>query len=299
MMSIVMSEMIFRGLRMITDETSQSAPVLPAPGMTYRGLPMREPALTLAGLARAAVQGATIGMASPMPSLIVRRDLRQSDSGGDEMSQSGSTPRLMEPASTETLLEDRHTRRIGNHLLLHLGIFIGMLLALGALFTELGSAWLARLVGLAGCLALTVVAMVFVRAVKRRGRLPVDVATLPRETIPAFRLRKVGEQQPLLQTPGGKSGDGGQRVPDYHEVEETLSPHLRSGDLVLVEAGQLIPADGAIVAGAASIDEAAHTGESAPVLREAEGSDPAVRAGTRVVSGCIVVSVAGQPTRLR
>jgi hypothetical protein len=128
-------------------------------------------------------------------------------------------------------------------------------------------------------------------AKEARGERPADPACRPCEALPALRLCKVCQEQPLLQTPNADTP----AAPDCYEVEETVSPHLRPGDLTLVEAGQAIPADGTIVAGAASIDEAAQTGESAPVLREAEGSDPAVRAGTRVLSGCIVVSVAGEP----
>ena len=70
---------------------------------------------------------------------------------------------------------------------------------------------------------------------------------------------------------------------------------LRKGDLVVVEAGQLIPGDGEIVEGIASVDESAITGESAPVIRESGGDRSAVTGGTKVLSDRIVVRSA--PTR--
>ena len=70
---------------------------------------------------------------------------------------------------------------------------------------------------------------------------------------------------------------------------------LRPGDLVVVEAGQVIPADGEIVEGVASVDESAITGESAPVIREAGGDRSGVTGGTRVLSDRIVVQVTAEP----
>ncbi|MBA4092136.1 MAG: K(+)-transporting ATPase subunit B [Sphingobium sp.] len=70
---------------------------------------------------------------------------------------------------------------------------------------------------------------------------------------------------------------------------------LRMGDVVLVETGDLIPSDGEVVAGVASVNEAAITGESAPVIREAGGDRSAVTAGTRVISDRIKVQVTVNP----
>lgn len=70
---------------------------------------------------------------------------------------------------------------------------------------------------------------------------------------------------------------------------------LRPGDLVRVEEGQLVPADGEIVEGMATINEAAVTGESAPVLREAGTDRSGVIGGTKVLSDCIVVRVTTEP----
>lgn len=75
---------------------------------------------------------------------------------------------------------------------------------------------------------------------------------------------------------------------EYHMVEAGA---LRRGDLVLVETNDIIPADGEIVEGVASVNESAVTGESAPVLREAGGDFSSVTGGTRVLSDRIVVRV--------
>jgi K+-transporting ATPase ATPase B chain len=66
---------------------------------------------------------------------------------------------------------------------------------------------------------------------------------------------------------------------------------LRTGDLVVVEAGELVPGDGEVIEGVASVDESAITGESAPVIRESGGDRSAVTGGTRVLSDRIVVKI--------
>ena len=75
----------------------------------------------------------------------------------------------------------------------------------------------------------------------------------------------------------------------------TLATALRKGDLFLVEAGDVIPADGLVVEGVASVDESAITGESAPVVRESGGDFSAVTGGTRVLSDWLIVRVAVNP----
>ena len=72
---------------------------------------------------------------------------------------------------------------------------------------------------------------------------------------------------------------------------------LQRGDLVICEANDVIPADGEVVEGIASVDEAAITGESAPVIRESGGDRSAVTGGTRVISDRIVVRVTAEPGR--
>ena len=76
---------------------------------------------------------------------------------------------------------------------------------------------------------------------------------------------------------------------------EVAAPDLRKGDLVLVEAGDVIPGDGEVVEGVASVDESAITGESAPVIRESGGDRSAVTGGTRVLSDWVIVQVTANP----
>src|SRR5574339_357364 len=78
-------------------------------------------------------------------------------------------------------------------------------------------------------------------------------------------------------------------------LEKVPAASLRKGDLVIVKAGEFIPADGEIVEGVASVDESAITGESAPVIRESGGDRSAVTGGTRVISDWIKVRVTSDP----
>ncbi len=78
-------------------------------------------------------------------------------------------------------------------------------------------------------------------------------------------------------------------------TSKAASGDLRKGDLVLVEAGEVIPVDGEVIEGVASVDESAITGESAPVIRESGGDFSAVTGGTRVLSDWIVVRVSVNP----
>ncbi|MEU8831600.1 potassium-transporting ATPase subunit KdpB [Streptomyces sp900116325] len=77
--------------------------------------------------------------------------------------------------------------------------------------------------------------------------------------------------------------------------EEVSGVDLRLGDHVVVEAGQIIPGDGDVVEGIASVDESAITGESAPVIRESGGDRSAVTGGTKVLSDRIVVRITSKP----
>jgi K+-transporting ATPase ATPase B chain len=78
-------------------------------------------------------------------------------------------------------------------------------------------------------------------------------------------------------------------------VVEVPSSQLRAGDTVRVTAGQMIPGDGEVIEGVASVDESAITGESAPVIREAGGDRSAVTGGTRVLSDVIKVRITSNP----
>jgi potassium-transporting ATPase ATP-binding subunit len=79
------------------------------------------------------------------------------------------------------------------------------------------------------------------------------------------------------------------------KTEQVPSSKLRSGDQVMVSAGEFIPSDGEIVEGVASVDESAITGESAPVIREAGGDRSAVTGGTRVLSDWLKINITSNP----
>jgi K+-transporting ATPase ATPase B chain len=79
------------------------------------------------------------------------------------------------------------------------------------------------------------------------------------------------------------------------KTETVAATQLRSGDLVRVEAGEIIPGDGDVVEGIASVDESAITGESAPVIRESGGDRSAVTGGTKVLSDWIKVKITSNP----
>ncbi len=84
--------------------------------------------------------------------------------------------------------------------------------------------------------------------------------------------------------------------PRYGSAFQSVSAvNLRRGDVVLVEAGEVMPADGEVIEGVASVDESAITGESAPVIRESGGDFSSVTGGTRVLSDWIVVRVTANP----
>ena len=98
----------------------------------------------------------------------------------------------------------------------------------------------------------------------------------------ADSLRKTREETPA-------------RLVDGQNIKMVSSSQLKKGDVFICEAGDVIPADGEIIEGLASIDESAITGESAPVIREAGGDKSSVTGGTKVLSDHIKVVVTTQP----
>jgi K+-transporting ATPase ATPase B chain len=79
------------------------------------------------------------------------------------------------------------------------------------------------------------------------------------------------------------------------KLETIAATQLRSGDVVMVEAGETIPGDGDVIEGIASVDESAITGESAPVIRESGGDRSAVTGGTRVLSDWVKIKITSNP----
>jgi hypothetical protein len=86
------------------------------------------------------------------------------------------------------------------------------------------------------------------------------------------------------------------REPKYGaQMDHVPADELRKGDVVLVEAGDIIPCDGEVIEGGASVDESAITGESAPVIRESGGDFASVTGGTRILSDWLVIQCSVNP----
>src|SRR5579871_3203532 len=148
------------------------------------------------------------------------------------------------------------------------GTALSILFTIAALLGQGGRTTVTYLVALDIWLLLTVLFANFASALaEARGKAQADALRKTRQETPAFRLRNNGQ------------------------VEETISTSLQAGDRVVVEAGQIIPGDGEIMEGVASVDESAITGESAPVIREAGGDRSGVTGGTRVLSDRIVIKI--------
>ncbi len=109
----------------------------------------------------------------------------------------------------------------------------------------------------------------------------------------AEALRKTRQHTSTKQLPKNLSYTGMTRAPAGHTPTPSIA--LRRGDIVLVESGDIIPADGEVIAGIASVDESAITGESAPVIRESGGDRSAVTGGTRILSDWLIVRVTADP----
>src|ERR1700733_8020907 len=105
----------------------------------------------------------------------------------------------------------------------------------------------------------------------------------------AETLRRTKRETVARKLIGWKQGDTSFRI------DEVPGTQLTVGDFVIVEAGQIIPGDGDVVQGVASVDESAITGESAPVIRESGGDRSAVTGGTKVLSDQIIVQITSKP----
>ena len=121
-----------------------------------------------------------------------------------------------------------------------------------------------------------------------RGKAQADALRKTRTTTPAHIVKGYDEKNDP-DARGPEKGEGSAYI------EEIPSSDLKLGDVVVVAAGELIPGDGDIISGIASVDESAITGESAPVIRESGGDRSSVTGGTRVLSDRIVVRITQKP----
>ena len=121
---------------------------------------------------------------------------------------------------------------------------------------------------------LTVLFSNFAEAIAEgRGKAQADSLRASKKDVDAYKINSIEEKD---------------------EVTVVSSSTLKKGDIVIVKAGEQIPADGEVIEGAASVDESAITGESAPVIRESGGDRSAVTGGTTVTSDWIVVKITSE-----
>ena len=185
-------------------------------------------------------------------------------------------PRLLKGALKESFkkLDPRALRSNPVMLCVEAGSVITTVNFVYALFSGKGDpAWFTGLVSF--WLWLTVLFATFAEAMAEgRGRARAESLRKTRTEIQAKKLKK-----PEMDSP-------------YNLVS---GQQLRKGDVILVEANEMIPGDGEVIVGAALVDESAVTGESAPVVRESGGDRSAVTGGTRVIANSIVVRITANP----
>ena len=183
-------------------------------------------------------------------------------------------PDIMGPALRQAFVMLRPDIQWANPVMfvVEVGAFLTLLFVIqSALGKSVSQVSLAYFVALDIWLFLTVLFANFATALaEARGKAQAESLRRTRQETPARRLRGT-------------------------EIEQVYSSDLRPGDMVVVEAGEVIPCDGEIVEGIASVDESAITGESAPVIREAGGDRSGVTGGTRVLSDRIVVQITAAP----
>lgn len=180
-------------------------------------------------------------------------------------------PELMRPALKQAFVMLRPDIQWANPVMfvVELGAFLTLLFVVQAALGQSASQVpVTYFIALDVWLFLTVLFANFATALaEARGKAQAESLRRARRDTPAYRLR-------------GKD-----------IIEQVLSADLKPDDLVVVEAGLMIPGDGEIIEGIASVDESAITGESAPVIREAGGDRSGVTGGTRVLSDRIVVRI--------
>jgi K+-transporting ATPase ATPase B chain len=179
-------------------------------------------------------------------------------------------PELLRAALKQSLVMLRPDIQWKNPVMfvVEVGTVLTLIFTFAALAGRAGQAPVTYLLALDVWLLLTVLFANFASALaEARGKAQADALRKTRQETPSYRLRSNGQ------------------------IEETVSTALTAGDRVVVEAGQVIPGDGEIIEGVASVDESAITGESAPVIREAGGDRSGVTGGTRVLSDRIVVEI--------
>ena len=195
--------------------------------------------------------------------------------------QSTFSRQLYQRAITDSFVKLDPRRMVRNPVMfvVEVGSVLTTALWIQAVFGS-GEAPAAFIGAIALCLWFTVLFANFSEAVAEgRGKARAESLRKARRDTPAKRMRG-----PAFDVQSALS-----------KVEVVSSTALRKNDLFLIEPGEILPADGEIVVGIASVDESAVTGESAPVVREAGGDRSAVTGGTRLLSDWLIVRVSADP----
>jgi potassium-transporting ATPase ATP-binding subunit len=185
-------------------------------------------------------------------------------------------PALVRAAGVQSfvMLDPRHMMKNPVMFLVEVGTLLTAIVTAQSIVNHAATGLIVYQAALTFLLFITVIFANFAEALaEARGKAQADSLRATRADTPAFRLRRFGSD----------------------EGEVVSSTMLRAGDHIAVEAGEVIPSDGEVVEGIASVDESAITGESAPVVREAGGDHSGVTGGTRVLSDRIVIRVTAEP----
>ncbi|MEP6473054.1 MAG: potassium-transporting ATPase subunit KdpB, partial [Gemmatimonadota bacterium] len=185
-------------------------------------------------------------------------------------------PPIVQRAIVDAVIkfDPRHMIRNPVMFVVEVGSLLTTLLAVMAFTGHLAeSRWFVA--GISVWLWFTVLFANFAEAMAEgRGKAQAETLRGARKDVTARKLSKSTDRKDFQSVPAGS---------------------LRKGDLVAVDAGELIPGDGDVIEGVASVDESAITGESAPVIRESGGDRSAVTGGTRVLSDWLVIRISANP----
>jgi K+-transporting ATPase ATPase B chain len=185
-------------------------------------------------------------------------------------------PPILKRAIVDSFLKLNPKRQLRNPVMFT--VFVGSILTTGLGIYALanpGTESAGFIFGVSAWLWFTVLFANFAEAMAEgRGKAQADSLRATRRDVQAKKL------------------DAPHRGADHHLVSAAT---LRKDDVVLVETGEMIPGDGEIVDGVASVDESAITGESAPVIRESGGDRSSVTGGTRVLSDWLIVRITANP----
>lgn len=198
-------------------------------------------------------------------------------------------PQIMRRAMVDSFYKLDPRRQVRNPVMFT--VYVGSILTTGLWIQSLNVSgeeppWF--ILGVSIWLWFTVLFANFAEAMAEgRGKAQADSLRRARQEVPAKKVlrERSNPSAPPVFTDMLRAG----------EATMTEATDLRKGDLVVVESGDYIPADGEVIEGVASVDESAITGESAPVIRESGGDRSGVTGGTRVLSDWLIVRIMTNP----